>query len=475
MIKVVKLGGDANSTAEVIERAADFVLSDKKRRVVVTSGPGKRKNDVYKLTQLLFRASKKAKIDLRQTIDGEVKQRFLDILDPLGMSFSLIETQFSHVYHVLQMYDPNNPNHVDELKFFGERCQQYIVAEMLRKKGGKAVVMNPWDLGIILEEFKGIMLFSPASYRFLREKFQILDSDEVMVTAGFGGYDSNNRLRTLPFGGTDISASNIARAIDAELCENVKFVDGYANIDPNLAKGTSLEDHVVYYDYVSFDGATEASGAGAEVIHAHALRPCRKKGYRSEIPIRVCNILKPDAPGTFITDEHESKYKNPNKFITKKDGFYLVTVTDENMIDASGYVADISAMLGSKNIPYDHISSSEDSFTMAIHENNFGGDESRLDTYKNEIEHQHHGAKVKYEPGYSMVVVVNRRTVKTPGLLGKAAAALGYAGISIDFMTQAKEKAMRFGVVTSSAKDAVLEIAKEFYTDEQHLPDLPKM
>jgi len=76
MVKVVKLGGDANSTAELVERSADFVLSDKGRRVVVTSGPGKRKNDVYKLIQLLFRASKKAKIDLRKTIDGEVNKGF---------------------------------------------------------------------------------------------------------------------------------------------------------------------------------------------------------------------------------------------------------------------------------------------------------------------------------------------------------------------------------------------------------------
>lgn len=474
MVKVVKLGGDANKDAEVVEQAADFVISDKERKVVVTSGPGKRKNDAYKLTQLLYRIAKKPKIDLRKTIDTDVRQRFEDIIQPLGIPFSVIESQFSHLYHVLNMYNSRIPSHVDELKFFGERCQQYIVAEMLKKKGAKAVVMNPWDLGVILDEFKGTMLFSPASYRFIREKFQIMDSDEILVTAGFGGYDSNNKLRTMPFGGTDVSAGNIARAIEAELYENVKFVDGYANIDPDIARGTSLEDHVVYYDYVSFAGAIEASGGGAEVIHAHALRPCRKKAYKSEIPIRVCNINKPQAAGTIITDKKQSKYTNPNKFITKKDGFYLITVSDENMIDASGYEAEMRSMLGKDYVPFDHISSSEDSFTMAVHRDNFGNSESRLDRYKEQVEKYFPGAEVSYDPGYSMVVVVNSKRSKTPGLLAKASVAMANAGISADFVTQAKEEAMRFGVVTSSAKDAVLEIAKEFYSDEQRLPELPR-
>ena len=476
MVYVVKLGGDCNATAEAVDKSVDFVLANAKRRVVVTSAPGKRPCDEVKLTQLLYKAA----LDnmQRKDIVKKVEQRFSDILDPLGINFDVIEKEFDHLEEILSRFDINNPSHVDELKFFGERCQQYVIGEHLKNKGSKVKVVTPWNFGVIVEEDHGVIRFSPVSYKFIRDVYQSLADDEILVTAGFGGYDKFGNLRTLPFGGTDVSAAHIARAIDAELYENVKCVDGYANIDPKLVKGTDLEKFVIHHEYVRFDEAIEASAGGASVIHADALTPCKGNKNRKEIPIRVCNLYHPEKKGTIITDnvnhaDINQKYINPNKFVTKKDGYYLVTITDDAMINAQSYAAEVQLKLGARHIPYAHISSSENSFTLAIHGESFGYDEKRLRDYKFEVEALFPGAKVSYESGISMICVVNSRT-KTPGILAKAAVALGMNGINIEFVSQAKERAMIFGVSSELSERAVIEIAREFYSDKQYLPGLPK-
>jgi len=475
MIYVVKGGGDVNKDGENLIKFAKFVLANPYRRVVVVSAPGSTEKYPTKLTKILFQSVGMTKEERWAMINEVVRKRFLDITKHLGIDFSILEPSFEHLYNVLESFDERNSSHIDELKFFGERCQQYICAEAIKNQGGKAVVKTPWDLGVILEELYGVMRFSPTSYRFIRKVFKEIADDEIMVTGGFGGYDLHENLRTLPFGGTDVSAAHIARALNADLYENVKIVDGYANIDPKLVKGSPLEKILIHYDRVKFDEAIEASKGGAEVIHAHALRPCRgNKGYK-EIPIRVCNLEKPDEYGTLITDKEESIYTNACKFITMQDGIYLVTIEDDNMIDARSYAGEVKARLGARDIPYDHDATSENSLVLAIHKDNFDSDETRLQDYAQNIETFFPGAKVSYRSGISMITVVNRIKGSgegTPGILAKTATALYRQDINIDFVTQAQEKAIRLGVSSERAVDGVKVILKEFWSDEQYLPKL---
>ena len=52
---VVKGGGDVNKDAETVLSFCEYIVSDPRRKIVVTSAPGKRKEDTLKLTQFLFR------------------------------------------------------------------------------------------------------------------------------------------------------------------------------------------------------------------------------------------------------------------------------------------------------------------------------------------------------------------------------------------------------------------------------------
>jgi len=478
-LRVVKGGGDVNKDAESVRSFAKFISRDSRRRAIVTSAPGKRDTDKYKLTQFLFKEVATASRAQQRNLVKVVRQRFLDITEPLSIDSKILDPSFEHLRKVLEVFRPDVPNHVDELKAFGERCQQYVLAEAIKKFGVDVVVIPPERYAII-EKDMGVMRFSEASYRFIRNEFAKA-GDATIVTAGFYGLDKFDNLRTLPFGGTDVSAAHIARALNADLYENVKTVDGYANIDPSLPKDNKnwefMKKNIIHYDYVLFDEAVEASNGGAKVIHHDALEPCRGNGDRKEIPIRVMNLNKSDDIGTIITDHEISKYDNPNKFITKQDNFVLVTIEHDKMMSASAYLSRIHERLGARSIPYNYISASNNTLTFAVCKDNING--NQLNAYKRDIESEFPRAGVHIQDGISIIAIVNKvyyddgvmRTI--PGLLDKASAPLAFQGISKDFISQSVERAIFFGVESKHADRAVLAIANEYYGTEQIFPDLP--
>ena len=53
MLKVTKFGGSSMADAGQFRKVHDIILSDRERRVVVVSAPGKRNKHDHKITDLL--------------------------------------------------------------------------------------------------------------------------------------------------------------------------------------------------------------------------------------------------------------------------------------------------------------------------------------------------------------------------------------------------------------------------------------
>ena len=59
-MKVVKFGGSSLANAEQFKKVGDIIRSDKSRRYVIPSAPGKRFSSDTKVTDLLYRMDEKA-------------------------------------------------------------------------------------------------------------------------------------------------------------------------------------------------------------------------------------------------------------------------------------------------------------------------------------------------------------------------------------------------------------------------------
>lgn len=100
-------------------------------------------------------------------------------------------------------------------------------------------------------------------------------------------------MDNLKRGGSDYSASLIAAAINATVCEIWTDIDGMHNNDPRVVKKT------VPVEQMSFDEAAELAYFGAKILHPASIWPAQQYN----IPVKLLNTMQPDARGTLITEK----------------------------------------------------------------------------------------------------------------------------------------------------------------------------
>ena len=91
MKKVVKFGGSSLASAEQFKKVGAIIRADGTRRYVVPSAPGKRFSEDTKVTDLLYACYRAADQTKFQAVLAEIKSRYQEIIDGLGLTLSLEE------------------------------------------------------------------------------------------------------------------------------------------------------------------------------------------------------------------------------------------------------------------------------------------------------------------------------------------------------------------------------------------------
>src|SRR4029079_16364568 len=115
----------------------------------------------------------------------------------------------------------------------------------------------------------------------------------VPIVTGFNGATTDGRPTTLGRGGSDLSASILAAALDAQELWIWTDVDGIMSADPRLVSEVAVLDEVTYAE------AAELAYSGAKVLHPRTLAPLVEK----KIPVWSKNSFSPEKPGTKIVDQ----------------------------------------------------------------------------------------------------------------------------------------------------------------------------
>ena len=90
MKKVVKFGGSSLASARQFKKVGEIIWSDKSRRYVVPSAPGKRNDKDEKVTDLLYQCYDAASQGRSyKKILEKIKNRYNDIIDGLGLDLNL--------------------------------------------------------------------------------------------------------------------------------------------------------------------------------------------------------------------------------------------------------------------------------------------------------------------------------------------------------------------------------------------------
>jgi aspartate kinase len=120
----------------------------------------------------------------------------------------------------------------------------------------------------------------------------------VVVLGGFIGATEDGRTTTLGRGGSDLTASVVGAALNAEEIQVWKDVDGMLTWDPKIKSGGYR------LKSLSYDEAGALAQAGATILHPETIAPAQ----RLRIPVIIRNTFRPDGEGTTIGVTNASCY-----------------------------------------------------------------------------------------------------------------------------------------------------------------------
>lgn len=408
-IKVAKFGGSSLADAGQFIKVQSIIRKDRMRRYVVPSAPGKRYDGDIKVTDLLYRLYDEvaAGRDGRDVLNLLIR-RFMGIIQDLELAMDL-RSELEQV-----AADIAEGASRDYAASRGEYFSGKILAELLGYD-----FVDP--AGVILFDEKG-QLDMERTQKCLSEK---LLQHRRAVIPGFFGSMPDGSVRTFSRGGSDITGSLVARAVQAELYENWTDVSGFLMADPRIVDDPKIIDLITYQEL------RELSYMGATVLHEDCVFPARKAG----IPIRVLNTNRPEDPGTLITDKYPEE--RPKKIITGISGRKNMCVLsiEKNLMNAElGFGRRVLEALEENGVSFEHLPTGIDTMSVVIQEAQLEG--GKLEKIMKRIEETCHPDSMEVLRHLSLVATVGIGMVSTLGTAARLFNALARAGVNVRMIDQ---------------------------------------
>jgi len=220
---------------------------------------------------------------------------------------------------------------------------------------------------------------------------------KLFITQGYICRNSKGEVDNLKRGGSDYTASLIAAAVKASVCEIWTDIDGMHNNDPRVVEKT------VAIEQLSFDEAAELAYFGAKILHPTCIWPAQQEN----IPVKLLNTMQPSAVGTVIKKEAGSVGV---KAVAAKDAITAIKIKSSRMLLAYGFLRKIFEVFEKFKTPIDMITTSEVAVSVTI------DNDAHLDQI---IEELNNIALIEVERNQTIVSIVGNEIAKTEEVLNK--------------------------------------------------------
>ena len=407
MRKVVKFGGSSLASAQQFEKVAEIVHAEASRRYVVPSAPGKRFRKDTKVTDMLYGCYALAEQDEDFSENlHQIEERYQEIIDGLSLTLSL-EDEFA------------------------------VIEKNFRAHAGKdyAASRGEYLNGIVMAAYLGYEFVDAAQVVFFKEngEFDAVKTNEVLgerlqnmenaVVPGFYGANPDGSIRTFSRGGSDVTGSIVANAVNAVLYENWTDVSGFLICDPRIV------DHPKPITTITYRELRELAYMGATVLHEDAIFPVRQAG----IPINIKNTNHPEDRGTLIVSDTAETSKYTITGIAGKKGFSVIQIEKDMMNSAVGFGKNVLRALEKSNVCFEHMPSGIDTMSVVVSSEAIIGKEK---TIIDEINNRCHPDRIEIENNLALIAVVGRGMRKARGTAGRLFSALAHARVNVKMIDQ---------------------------------------
>ena len=415
----------------------DILLADPDRKIVIVSAAGKRYSGDNKLTDLLYLCYSHVKYGVDcSRIFKMISSRYLDIQVALDLDLDLQP----ELEELKKRIDAKQVSR-EELVSRGEYFSAKLMAAYL---GFQFIDSADW----VKFNMDG-SVNQAESYKALRDR---VTPGLGAVIPGFYGAMPDGTIHTFSRGGSDITGSLAAAALDAEVYENWTDVSGILMADPRIVDDPQAIPEVTY------DELRELSYSGAQVLHEDCIFPVREKN----IPVNIRNTNDPTAPGTMIMESFPSDH-DPDRFITGitgKKNFSIISLSKKGMSNQVGVLFKVLKVLVRHNISVDYVPNGIDNVSVVLPTSAI---EKELYTIMAEIQEEAQPDTLTVHHNIAVVAAVGRKMAFRPGISGKIFAALGESGINIRMINQGPDELnIIFGVDNKDFDSAIKVLYNSF-------------
>lgn len=441
--KVVKFGGSSLADANQIKKAAAIIKAEECRRYVVPSAPGKRFSDDIKVTDMLYKCCELAGsgVDFSEEF-RLIKDRYNGIIADLGIDMSLDE-EFDIIVKELK---------ARPAKDYAASRGEFLNGKVLAKYLGYNFV-DAAD--VIVFDTKGMLLLDE-TVKAVRSRLKGLDN---AVIPGFYGRTTEGVIKTFSRGGSDVTGSIIANAVNAEIYENWTDVSGFLVADPRIVENPDAIETITYREL------RELAYMGASVLHEDAIFPVRSAG----IPINIRNTNRPEDKGTMIvSNDYDFSRESLGHTITGiagKKGFSTINIEKAMMNNELGFGMKVLNVLYNNGISFEHMPSGIDTMSITV-------DSAKLEPVREkvlaEIRREVAPDHLEIEDGIAILAVVGRRMKNTRGTVARVFAAMAHARINVKLIDQgSSELNVIIGVSENDLPEAIRRIYDMFINSEK--------
>ena len=284
---------------------------------------------------------------------GAARRRLLALADDQAR-------EYREIAHAMAALADLSARASDTLVARGERAASAVFAAALASSGRRAERIDAASI-VVTDGRHGQAAPDLAETRRRARKLllPLLKRGVVPIVPGFIGSAPDGTVATLGRGGSDLTATVLARALGASRVVLWKDVPGILTADPRAVPDARLLPQMHHRE------AAEVAYFGAKVLHPRALIPLDG----SRITLHVRSFVEPTRPGTEVSTRRTLEHY-PVKALATIRGQSLVTVAGKGMMGVPGIAARTFAAVHAAGLSVSTIfqSSSESSIGFTLSE-----------------------------------------------------------------------------------------------------------
>lgn len=356
------------------------------------------------------------------------------------------------ILHGVQLIRECSPRTFDLVLSFGTQISCILASRCLKKEG----------LAVRIEDNPGILLrMNPHGMLQVdyQKSYESIGSalgkgETIPIVAGGIARSEDGAITILQSDGSDLSASLIAAALNAEIIEMWTGMDGVLSAHP----GYVPEAFVI--PALSYQEAMELSFFGARMIHSQSLVPAMEAG----IPIQIRNLERIENAGTRICSNPQRK-KTAIAGIASIEPVALVNIEGGGMVGVPGIAARIFATLAQAAVNIIMISqaSSEHSICVVFRQEEAEG---ALKALREELAPEIRAKQIQnfdLRKDLAILAAIGENMRGTPGISGKLFSALGAAGINILAIAQGSSETNISFVIEKAGESVALKTIHQVF------------